>query len=186
MQQEAGHYQTWDNQHGRENKCFNCRKASAGAYSFLNSNVAQTYMNLLKNHAPHSGGIDINIVMKDYFKKIYICFICAHTHIYAQTHKYTFMYICKWKLWGFIPCSSHVAIKFMTIWSNSVKHSVLHHDRNTFLLESDNMKLASWHIKEKSIIVTLIKVIFIFEEGSWLHRIPDLINVLNLLVSPTL
>lgn len=150
MQQEAGHYQTWDNQPGRQDKCFQCRKASAGAYSFLNSKVAQTHMNLLKSHAPHSGRIDIIIVMKDYLKKINICALYVHTHIYAQTHKYTFMYICRGRLWGFSPCSSHVAIKFMTIWSSSVNHSVLHHDRNTFVLETDNMKLASWHIKEKT------------------------------------
>lgn len=67
-----------------------------------------------------------------------------------------------------------------------MNHSVLHYDRNTFVLETDNMKLASWHIKEETIIVTLIKVVFIFEEDSWLHRILDLINVFNLLVSPTL
>jgi len=47
------------------------------------------------------------------------------------------------------------------------------------------MNLASWHIREKNMLVTLITVIFIFEEDSWLHRIPDLINVFKLLVSPT-
>lgn len=60
-----------------------------------------------------------------------------------------------------------------------MNHSVLPHDRNNSVLAKDNMK----HIKEKSIVVMLMKVIFIFEGESWLHRIADLINVFNLLVS---
>lgn len=44
IQQVAGHHQTWDNQPGRQDKCFNSRKASAGAYSFLSSKVAQTWI----------------------------------------------------------------------------------------------------------------------------------------------
>lgn len=181
MQQKAGHYQTRDKQPRREDKCLNCRKASAGAYSLLliiNSWV-QTHMNLLNNHAAYPGGIDIITVMKNY-KYIYIYTLSVYTHKNAQTHKYTLMYICRGKLWGFNPCSSCVAIKFMTIWSLSVNHSDLHHDRNNSVLAKDNMK----YIKEKSIVVTLMKIIFIFWEESWLHRITDLINVFNLLISP--